>query len=617
MKNSESSSLKIEFQEIQPPNIILNKLNKDNNTKEFPNIITKDITFNNNPINIIRNHNQNIKYVKKKKKRIDSKNIHSKKNQTNNNSRNTTNIYNKKRLGDGFISSSGTSGLNSLLSNTQRNNNLNNIEFIENNSNNNINNIYNIKTTNNKSTNILVKNIYSNDDYFSSNTKEGLLHLKDFEIYKSNKISQMDIDNKNNLELKNKNKDTIMPLSQFLIRTEKKTRRCNYIKSSDYINKLHKWKSSDITIENRILARQLSAQFNLRSKNRNGRILNLMSLFNKNRNYTDKIILRGTRNEKGGVVDFSTASPKKFFKKKRYLINLEAKNKNIYKYPKWKIIYSAKIIQNWWKKTMISYYIHLNKIRKIQKYYRNYILKKNKDDNSNKEIIKELRLNNNQKTGVILLKIILEIKIANLFNYVLINLKNSVQAYDNENNVSMKYIYFIHCIIDYIKNIKKKNIFTFLVNLKKIKLYNNHYLKPINTSNIYIKRKTDYLLRENRIHKTKELNFYYYGLKENDFKKMTKYSEFEVSKIFNLIYKILLNSIIDKIKKEADRRTIIKAFRDINKMKYPILFYSLMKIHKYSSIKYKVMNAYAILIQRHYRDFRDKKLRKRIIYYYY
>ena len=342
-----------------------------------------------------------------------------------------------------------------------------------------------------------------------------------------------------------------------------------------------------------------------------------MSLFNKNRNYTDKIILRGTRNEKGGVVDFSTASPKKFFKKKRYLINLEAKNKNIYKYPKWKIIYSAKIIQNWWKKTMISYYIHLNKIRKIQKYYRNYILKKNKDDNSNKEIIKEIKLNNNQKTGVILLKIILEIKIANLFNYVLINLKNSIQAYGNEKNVSMKYSYIIHCIIDYIKNIKKKNIFTFLVNLKKIKLYNNHYLKPINTSNIYIKRKTDYLLRENRIHKTKELNFYYYGLKENDFKKITKYSEFEVSKIFNLIYKILLNSIIDKIKKEADRRTIIKAFRDINKMKYPILFYSLIKIHKYSSIKYKVMNAYAILIQRHFRDFRDKKLRKRIIYYYY
>ena len=618
MKNPESSTLKFEYQEIQPPNIILNKINKNNNTKEFPNIITKDIIFNNNPINIIRNHKQK-KYVKKKKKRIDSKNILSKKNQNNNNSRYTTNIYNKKRLGDGFISSSATSRLNSLLSNTQRNNNnLNNIEFIENNSNNNINNIYNIKTTNNKSANILVKNIYSNDDYFSSNTKECLLHLKDFEIYKSNKISEMDIDNKNNLELKNKNRDTIMQLSQFLIRTEKKTRRCNYIKSSDYINKLNKWKSSDITIENRILARQLSVQFNLRSKNRNGRILNLMSLFNKNRNYTDKIILRGTRNEKGGVVDFSTASPKKFFKKKRYLINLEAKNKNIYKYPKWKIISSAKIIQKWWKNRMITYYLYLNKIKKIQKNIKYYLLNQNKDKNSNKTKIQKLKINNNQKIGIILLKKLFQVKIANLFCYVLFNLNNSIkieQIDHNEQDISIKYIYISHCIIDCIKYIKRKNIFEFLINLKKIKFYNNHYLKPINESNIYIKSKSNYLTNENAVDKTNELNYYYYELNKNNFKKRIKYNESEVSKLFNLIYKILLYSIIDKIKKEADRRTLIKAFRDINKMKYPILFYSLMKLHKYTTIKYNVMNAYAILIQRCYRDFKEKKMRNRIIYY--
>ena len=82
---------------------------------EFPNIITKGITFNNNPINIIRNDQQNIKYIKKKKNRINSNKIHSNKNEINNNSRNTsTNIYNKKKLGDGFISSSATSGINSL-----------------------------------------------------------------------------------------------------------------------------------------------------------------------------------------------------------------------------------------------------------------------------------------------------------------------------------------------------------------------------------------------------------------------------------------------------------------------------------------------------------------------
>ena len=623
MKNSESSSsFKYEFQEIQPPSIILNKLNLDKNN-EFPAIITKNITFNNNPINIIRNGQQNVKYIKKKKNRINSKNIHPKKNEIDNNSRNTTNIYNKKKLGDGFISSSATSGINSVLSNTHKNNIVNNIEFIDNNSNNNIeknniNNIYNIKTTNNKSTNILIKNMYSNDDYFSSNTKEGILHLKDFEIYKSNKISQLDLDNKNMIEQnKNKIRDVMMPLSQFLIRTEKKTRRRNFAKSCDYINRIQKCKSSDNSLGEKILRRQLSAQLNLRSNSKNGKILNLMCFFNKNKSNADKIILRGTRNEKGGVVDFSTASPKKYYKKKRYLINLEAKNKNAYKYPKWKIISSAKIIQKWWKNVLITYFIHLNKIRKIQKNFRDYLLlKKSIDNNNDSKIIKKLIFNDNQKTGITLLKKILEVKITNLFSFVLINLKHSIYVCNKDENASMNYMYIIHFIIDYIKDIKKKYIFTFLMNLKNKKLYNNNYLKPINTTNIYIKPKVDYLFKENRINKTKELNFNYYGLNESNFKKVARYSELEVSKIFNLIYKILLNSILDKIKKEANRRTLIKAFRDINKMKYPILFYSLIKIHKYSTIKYNVMNAYAILIQRHYRDFKDKKIRKKVLYYY-
>ena len=42
-------------------------------------------------------------------------------------------------------------------------------------------------------------------------------------------------------------------------------------------------------------------------------------------------------------------------------------------------------------------------------------------------------------------------------------------------------------------------------------------------------------------------------------------------------------------------------------MKYPILFYSLCKLHKYSLIKFEVMNAYAKLIQRYYRDYNEKK----------
>ena len=68
-----------------------------------------------------------------------------------------------------------------------------------------------------------------------------------------------------------------------------------------------------------------------------------------------------------------------------------------------------------------------------------------------------------------------------------------------------------------------------------------------------------------------------------------------------------MTDILDKIKKEANRRTLIKAFRDINKLKYPILFYSLLKIQKYAIVKYNVMNAFASLIQKNYRYYKDKK----------
>ena len=152
------------FDNNLPPNIILNRINNDTN-HQYPNIISKSIRIRTNPIKTINyydndNECRNIRYIKKSKNIIypnNTVNLPVKNNYSGNN-----NIYCKKRLNDGFIPSSVTSGVNSSISN---------------------NNIYNIKTTNNKTTNILIKNIYSNDDYFNTNIKEGSLHLKDFEIY--------------------------------------------------------------------------------------------------------------------------------------------------------------------------------------------------------------------------------------------------------------------------------------------------------------------------------------------------------------------------------------------------------------------------------------------------
>ena len=619
MENWESS-LKFEIKENNlPPNIILEQI-KNQSNYGINNIITKNIRFKKNSINKIdydKDDMKNIKYIKKAKKKINSNysnNNPINKIGVNNNSRNTVNIYSKKKLSDGLISSSATSGINSLLSNIQKNNILSNIEFIEeypnnNIENNNINNIYNIKTTNNKSTNILIKNIYSNDDYFNRNINEGMLHLKDFEIYKSNKISQFDMEKQT--EKSNENKDIRKSLSQILIKSEQKNNN-NLANSCDFKNRNINFKTCDKTQENRIMNRQLSERIILRRNHANKNISNLIYYFNKKKKYSDQIITRGSRNEKGGVVDFSTVSPKKYYRNDRYIIKYETKNKTEYKYPKWKIISSAKIIQNWWRIKKIIYFIYINKIKKIQQNFKNHLLKiNNKESNSKKNIY----LDKNTKLGIIILKKVMEVKLVNLLSLILIKIKNYIDYITKEKIDIIKYSYFIKNIIDYVKNIKKKNIFLFLLKLKD----NNHpkeaYLNTINTSSLNIKEKKNVLIHKKKLSKTNFRKFKYYSSNENYINKKIIYNQKNTMKFYNLIYRILLISIIDKIKKEANRRTLIKAFRDINKMKYPILYYSLLKLQKYCIIKYNIMNAYAELIQRNYREYVYKKLKKTQFYH--
>lgn len=624
MENWDSPSLKSEIIEYsQPPNVILKNITKKLNY-EYPSIITKKIKFNNNPINKINydcDERTNMKYIKKRYIKFNSNNNILIKNNNSHNSRNNINVYTKKKLSDVIVTSSATSGINSILSNTQKNNILNNIEYVENTTNNNmntnnINNIYNIKTTNNKSTNILIKNIYSNDDYFNANINEGLLHLKDFEIYKSDKISQFDIENEKNQNNQNKKGDTIKSLSQILIKSEKKKPNRHLARSCDSKNRNKKFKSRENILENKKLQKQLSIQLYSRKIKRNGKVSNLMNCFHKQRNILDKIIVRGTRNEKGGVVDFTTASPKKFYKTNNYIIHIEKKNKNLYKYPKWKIISSAKIIQYWWKGRMIIYFEYLNKIRRIQKNFKLYLAKKENEINNIIINEREKIINKNKLHGIIILKKVIEVKLYDLFFSILLNMKNIINKEQNKAISLIKYTFLIESIIIYIKILQKKYIYSFLLRLKRNRNYKTYYLKSINASNIYIKSKKIIPIKEKQVNKIIESNSNYYGLNYNyNNQKRNKYTAVETLKIYNIIYKIILRSIIDKIKKEANRRTIIKAFRNINKMKYPILFYSLVKLHKYSVIKYNVMNSYAIFIQRCYRDFMNKKYEKCNFYY--
>ena len=165
MENFEYSPLRCEIiEKNQSPNSILKKINKKTN-KDKLDFKIEEIKINiNNPINY-KNYEDvdpKNKMFPKKIKTITNQNnkkiINDKKNKVEKNLKNS-NIYFKKKLSDGLVSSSFSSGTNSILSNTQKNDILGKSEYIENNTvnnieNNNINNIYNIRTTNNKSTNI-------------------------------------------------------------------------------------------------------------------------------------------------------------------------------------------------------------------------------------------------------------------------------------------------------------------------------------------------------------------------------------------------------------------------------------------------------------------------------
>ena len=276
-----------------------------------------------------------------------------------NTSKNNINVYNKKKVNNYLTSLSVTSSKNSYISNNytnfdNNNNNIKNKEFnpyvcytdypIKNNN--------NIKkyTYNNKSPNILIQNIYEADDYFNQNIKEGLLYLKDFEVMKSNKLSFIDIHNE---EIRKKNKkDITKTLSRFLIKPKnnnqfsfsdtKINKHYENTKSYDYKKNINKELDNGYKRE-----RELSEQPKriIRRSIKHGKISNILNYFNNKVNFSDIIMIRGMRNEKGGVVDFTTASPKKKSKINNYIINNSIINKNIYKYPNYKIIFSVKIIQ--------------------------------------------------------------------------------------------------------------------------------------------------------------------------------------------------------------------------------------------------------------------------------
>ena len=731
------------IREIKAPNKIIQKINLEKNFDQ-PFIISKYIKLPNNRkanpnmINLKKfNNYDKLKYIQhiSKSKNAPLKNnidrislYSSNKNITNNN----INIYNKKRLSSDFTFSSIPSKKNSFISNLNLStNNINNNEYIPyiNYMDYQIKNRDNLKINNKEKrySNILIKNIYGIDDYFDKNTKKGILDLKNIEILKTKKISIIDISNKE--ILKNKIKNFRNSLGNFITKSNEKMRKNhsnkeiknlkNYKINKSYDCNNKRIRSFSNIFSSKELKERKLKQLPKEKRNtiyKRGNIFRLIYYFNKKTNSSDILITRAMRNEKGGVVDLATSSTKKNYKSNNYIKDKDF-IKNSYKYSKWKIIASAKIIQKWWKSKLLIYNNYLKKIKMIQKVFRNYKAKKNKNKNRNRKINKNDEMKKNKKIDLnnqnnirqnlelnnlenklknfsaIFLKKIIQIRINDYLNYFLLKMKNFLLKIQNKKLSYLKNIHFIITIKEHFNRMKNKNILFFLRKLQLEKYSKNKYYEEIKYKNIFSKgikslnindsnKSNEYIiLNDSKINKRsfgpnldiyfeqnekseKDKNFKYEDNKNNSSNQSNKFSknsskinsnEKEIiifsnirnepndiskyilkkkffkrwnSQIFNvknlrgysnnirnkyqvktnhLLLKRLMITIIEKIKKEANRRTLIKAFRNINKLKYPSLFYSFLKIKKYTKVKYNIMNAYAKIIQKNYRYFKDKK----------
>ena len=740
----------------EPPYIISKYIKIPNNPQYSPlnNINNiKKINYQNNPTSMTYNtlpQKNNINRINPNQKINDiNKNINS------NLNTDITNIYNRKRLSrisNNVTFSTIGSRKNSYFSNG--NNNLNKIENIpfDFNAEMQAKNKDDIKVGKSKikSPNILVKKIYETDDIFTKNLGKGLLCLKDIEVIKTNKISLLDLDNED--LMKNQNANNNQSLGHFLAKSQDKTKNNGKdLKHYEIIGSYDSFKNrknnlSKSPVNGKMKERELSEQPKKGKKKavyKRGKISMILYYFTKKGSLSDILMVRGSRSEKGGVVDFTIASPRKNNNMNNYAINSDFINKSTYKYPGWKLVSSAKKIQNWWRKKISMYNNYINKIKLIQNFFRNYkmnkvkgmIKKKELKEEENNELNIKNELNNKESDIlkskakillVTLLKNIIELKLNNNFKNLLLKMKDLIRNNQNKEILKYKYSYFIQTVKDYFNKNKNRNILLFMNKFKKLTDLNkalennntnnniNKNLEIINLPNLFIKgiknikdlkyeNSSNQYNDENELNNSKKLdnkynqnssgiyksNYNYnkineemqYQIYKNDnfniisnkqkdkrYSKYTKKIVFKekdkevflkiknnpdeiekiilekiyikkwfykvikikkesekktrianrnkiIGNIFSLLLKKIMIDILDKIRKEANRRTLIKAFRNINKLKYPILFYSLLKIKKYSIVKYNVMNAYAKLIQRNFRYYLDKKARINIYSY--
>lgn len=216
-------------------------------------------------------------------------------------------------------------------------------------------------------------NFGENEKYFDPMTKEGELKNKNYETYKIDCIEYY-----SNEKYKNK------PVSFLDYVLKNKNKKLKKTKSCDNIN-----------INKRNINSYEIKYFTNRKKDSQNKIKTIPINLNKKKEKKIVKVLEHFRDDhssiknknnflekKGVVINFS--NDEKIYKK-AYNTNYNIKRiKNKYiKFPKWKIVASACLIQNWWKSLKILYKKYLNKIIVLQKVYKIHY--------KNKHLLKEKR----------------------------------------------------------------------------------------------------------------------------------------------------------------------------------------------------------------------------------
>ena len=420
-------------------------------------------------------------------------------------------------------------------------------------------NQYEINTQRSMKYSIPMKTI-DNDFFFDQIKKKGLLDIKDSQTYEIQKETSY-YKKESNFGKKNRS------VGQVIVNSRSKENLKN--KGN---NKKSKSQNEKYSIINETYINK-----------RKGKISNLFNIFKKN-NDNDKIITKGMRNEKGGVVDFVYGN---LNKNQNYTF---VKFKNHIQYSEKKKRESAKIIQKWWRNLLLIFHKYERLIIIIQSFIRGFLIRRfyKRILNKIKKILKERELMRKNKK----LEKYREVNEENLnYNYVfentpkniIRNKKDNVPIEEEDHDIE-DYLYVRNLATLLIFRIIQKKIinkyFDFLLSLKENKFENNESIieNYINTILRKILNKKEFNVSEilrNKMNKWRNFNVQI-NLKEKEEKNNTilkakakaiKDMEEEKTKFYEEQEKILKEKENEKNNLILEKENLLKKFDELIKEK--------------------------------------------------